>query len=100
MKNNIARLKEAVKFSPSYPNFMMESSYGGGSEDFHGRCEYEDEEVEAGKLVFSGNDEYQQWRYSYESSRVTGARSHKGVNDYSHEFFPWRYVSERRVAYI
>jgi hypothetical protein len=62
MKNDTARLKEAVKFSQPYPNFLMESSYSGGGDDFQGRCEYEDEEVEAVKLVFSANDEFQQRR--------------------------------------
>ena len=56
-------MKEIVSSDLSCPNLAMKNSYGGGeSEEIRGRREYDDEEVEAVKLFFSGDDEIQRRR--------------------------------------
>ena len=51
---------EIISSDLPFPNLATKDGYGsGGGEEIHGRREYDDEEVEAVKLFFSGGDEIQ-----------------------------------------
>jgi hypothetical protein len=55
--------KEIVSSDLPCPNLVTKNVYdSGGGEEIHGRREYDVEEVEAVKLVFSGGDGFQRRR--------------------------------------